>query len=198
MPLPNWLRLPPRTSTSSFPAQNLPADPALPFATAQSPVDNAVRTHIAASDPAFPAKREAAMIAILAAIEPVAAAHGFTKKAKSWAKTGPLGLVSLHVQRSRFGFEAVLNLCFQPTSGEPPGPWARDDFVPLGQFYAGVSAGGDRPDGADGLVYLDIHDNAAALDAAMQVLANAALPWLLAHLTDPEAPLISFPRIGQS
>ena len=49
-----------------------------------------------------------------------------------------------------------------------------------------------------GLVYLDIHDNAAALDAAMQVLANAALPWLLAHLTDPEAPLISFPRIGQS
>lgn len=150
----------------------------------QTAIDNGVRMHIAASDPAFPAKREAAVKVILAAMDAVAEAHGFTKKAKSWAKTGRLGTVSLHLQRSRYGFECYINLGFQPLSGEGKGPWNQDDFVRLGRFLpTDLSASGEP--GA--LIYLDVHEDIAALATPMQTLDKHALPWLLAHLEDPSA-----------
>lgn len=145
--------------------------------------DNAVRMHIAASDPAFPAKREAAVSAITAAIDTVAAAHGFTKKAKSWAKDGPLGTVTLHLQRSRYGFDCQINLGFQPASDIVTGPWVQDDFVPLGRFLPDDAAS----DAEGTLIYLDIYDDPSSLATTMHALDHNALPWLLAHLTNPQA-----------
>ncbi|QCO55975.1 hypothetical protein EOK75_09620 [Pseudorhodobacter turbinis] len=168
MHLPSWLR--------AFIGR--PSPPAPPG------VDNAVRMHIAASDPDFPAKREAAVSAVIAAIDEVALHHGFDKKPKSWAKKGALGLVSIHLQRSRFGFYCQINLGFQPASHRAEGPWAQDDFVLLGLFFP--------PDPSlmeerGTITYLDIFKDEASLAPTMRVLDDLALPWLVAHLTDVEA-----------
>lgn len=147
-------------------------------------VDDGVRMHIAAHDPAFPAKREAAVNTIIAAIDAVAQAHGFAKKAKSWAKTGDLGTASIHLQRSRYGFDCHINLGFHPLSGDPLGLWAEDDFVPLEGFFP---AGSDALEAPATLTYLDVHEDGANLAETMHILSEQALPWLLAHLTDPNA-----------
>lgn len=146
-------------------------------------IDNGVRMHLAAHDPAFPAKREAAVDSIVAAIDAVALAHGFTKKAKSWAKTGALGTVSIHLQRSLYGFDCHINLGFQPLNDVAIGPWVLDDFVALEHFCPEAVAGTSGT-----LTYLDVHANAANLAETMRVLSEQALPWLSAHLTDPNAP----------
>ncbi|MGO4906855.1 DUF4304 domain-containing protein [Pseudorhodobacter sp. W20_MBD10_FR17] len=178
----SWLRaLFPKRTPATPNAGTAP--PGTPDAGAET-VDNDVRMHIAAHDPAFPAKREAAVDAIVAAIDTVAQAHGFTKKAKSWAKTGDLGTVSIHLQRSRYGFDCHINLGFQPLTDDPLGPWAEDSFVPLEAFF---------PEGEDTMVrpatltYLDVHEDGTNLADTMHILSERALPWLLAHLTDPNA-----------
>lgn len=151
--------------------------------------DNGVRMHIAAHDPEFPAKREAAVKSILSAIDEVALAHGFTKKAKSWAKAGTLGTVSIHLQRSLYGFDCHINLGFQPLDGEGCGPWALDDFVQLGRFVPPAAMAGS----ADGtLTYLDVYEDAGCLAELMQVLNDQALPWLDAQLSDPNAHSLPF------
>jgi hypothetical protein len=140
--------------------------------------DPGVRIHLAAHDPAFPAKREAAIAALTAGIDSAALAEGFEAKPQSWAKTGPLGTVSLHIQRSRYGFDCEVNLCFAPVVGDAVGPWEEEGRIPLGWFY------GDQP---APLIYLDIVDNPATLQNALQALQIVALPWLIAHLSDPQA-----------
>jgi hypothetical protein len=136
--------------------------------------DNSVRMHIAASNPAFPALRDAAITAIVTALDTVAARHGFTKKPRSWARSGPLGLASLHLHRSPYGFEADIALGFQPVSGAHQPPWDEDGQIALRHFC---------PDDTTGtLVYLDVQDNPASLDAALDLLDRAALPWLCAQL----------------
>ncbi|SEN13313.1 hypothetical protein SAMN05216227_100823 [Pseudorhodobacter antarcticus] len=193
MPLPSWLRArfaKPGPTNAAELAADLAADP---IAAAPPPAsaperephqpDNMVRMHIAASDPNFPAKRDAAITQIIAAIDTTAAAHGFTKKPRSWAKSGPLGTVSIQLQRSRFGFDCDINLGWSPLSETPLGPWLHDDVVPLAQFLP-------VPDTAI-LIYLDVADSPAHLDAPMHALNTRALPWLIAHLTDPNAALIA-------
>lgn len=151
--------------------------------------DNGVRMHIAAHDPEFPAKREAAVESILSAIDKVAQAHGFTKKAMSWAKSGTLGTISIHLQRSLYGFDCHINLGFQPLAGECLGPWAMDDFVQLDRFFPPVALA-DRSEGA--LTYLDVHEDEGCLAQTMDVLDGRALPWLEAQLNDPEAHSLPF------
>jgi hypothetical protein len=152
--------------------------------TKAEPVDNGVRMHIAAHDPAFPAKREAAVDIIVAGIDAVAQAHGFVKKAKSWAKSGDLGTVSIYLQRSRFGFDCQVNLGFLPLDGKPSGPWAQDDFVPLDRFLE-LDVAASEPLAM--LTYLDVYEDPTSLANSMRILSEDALPWLLAHLTDPNA-----------
>lgn len=147
-------------------------------------VDNGVRMHIASQDPAFPAKREAAFDLIHQAVDRVAQAHGFTPKAKSWTRDGPLGTATLHLQRSRYGFDCRLNLGFRPVSNDPLGLWVDEDVLPLDRFYDRDSG---QPARAAGFVYLDVLDDPDCLKQPMQVLDQRALPWLLAHLTDHEA-----------
>ncbi|WP_323005119.1 DUF4304 domain-containing protein [Pseudorhodobacter sp.] len=198
MPFVTWLRqklLPRQREAARKAPASKPANPGLavqPADATHTPqkidqpetVDMGVRMHIAAHDPQFSAKREAAVQTILAAIDRVAQAHGFTKKPKSWAKLGALGTVSIHLQRSRYGFDCQINLVFQPLPEALEGTWGQDEFIPLGRFYPPPSAT------AGTLTYLDIHQNPAALDQPMQVLNDLALPWLLAHLTNPQAPLL--------
>ena len=150
-----------------------PQTPAPPYTP-----DPGVRIHRAAHDPAFPAKREAAIAALTAGIDGVAFAEGFEAKPQSWAKTGPLGTVSLHIQRSRYGFDCEVNLGFAPAVGVAAGPWEEEGRIPLGWFY------GEEP---APLIYLDIIETPETLQTALTALRTAALPWLVAHLTDPEA-----------
>lgn len=149
--------------------------------------DNGVRMHIAANDPAFPAQREAAIAAINAAIEEVALAHGFTTTPRAWVKSGPLGRVSVHLQRGTYGFEASINLGFQPSEGEPCGPWAEEGIIRLGEFYP---SGEDQTPNPGALIYLDVIEDPNSLDQPMQILSDRALPWLLAHLTEAEPPAL--------
>ncbi|WP_050521857.1 DUF4304 domain-containing protein [Pseudorhodobacter wandonensis] len=154
-------------------------------------VDNGVRMHIAAHDPAFPAKREAAVGIIVAGIDAVAQAHGFDKKAKSWAKSGDLGTVSIHLQRSRFGFDCQVNLGFQSLDSNTSGPWAQDDFVPLERFLL-LDVAASEPLAL--LTYLDVYEDPTILAKSMRILSEDALPWLLAHLTDPNASTQPMPQ----
>ncbi len=184
MPIAQWLRALRRKPAEPARPQPLPLIEDDAVTAAPSAVDNGVRMHIASSDPAFPAKREAAVTLILGAIDTVASTHGLTKKARSWAKTGACGTISVHLQRSRYGFECYINLGFQPVSGESRGPWAQDDVVRLGRFMPTDIQSNDEP-GA--LIYLDILEDTEALATPLSVLDQRALPWLLAHLEDPAA-----------
>jgi len=186
MPFPNWLRaLIPGSGSDPIDASNPTAAAATqahdPQPDPHAP-DNGVRMHLAAHDPDFPDKREQAFGTITNAIDTVAQAHGFTKKPMSWAKTGPLGTVSIHLQRSRYGFDCTINLGFQPLDDAGLGPWAHDDFVSLGRFYP-ASQGPD----AGTIAYLDVFEVVDTLDQPMAALSQTALPWLTQHLTDPLA-----------
>ncbi|MGL4311674.1 MAG: DUF4304 domain-containing protein [Paracoccaceae bacterium] len=141
--------------------------------------DQGARIHRAAHDPEFAQKREAAINAITAAIDAVAEKHGFTRKAKSWAKDGPAGRVSIQLQRSRYGWECHVNLSLDRTDEQRDGIWAHDDFVGLGEFYT-PGEGQGTEQGA--IYYLDVHEDPAALDLPIQVLDQRALPWLQGQL----------------
>jgi hypothetical protein len=164
-----------------------PAEPVSATAAPEPPYvpDPGVRIHRAAHDPGFPAKREAAIAALTAAVNEVALAQGFAAKSQSWAKTGPLGTVSLHIQRSRYGFDCEVNLGFHAADGAALGPWEEEGHIPLSQFFGEAAAP---------LIYLDVLEDPAVLPAAMAALETAALPWLLAHLTDPDAALSPIAR----
>jgi hypothetical protein len=187
MPLLTWLRAR-LTKPAPQAGQTTPVAPPPKPATAATPhqPDNMVRMHIAASDPEFPALRDAAIAQIIAAIDSVAQQHGFVKKPRSWAQSGPLGTISIQLQRSRFGFDCGINLGWLPLSDAAPGPWMLDNVVPLGDFMPQDATLSNDP---GTLVYLDVHAHPVHLETAMDVLNTRALPWLTAHLTDANAPL---------
>jgi hypothetical protein len=141
--------------------------------------DPGARIHRAAHDPDFPEKREKAVQTILTAINAVATAQGFTAKKASWAQSGPLGTVSLHLQRSSYGFDCTVNLVWQPLDEMSKGRWADTDVIPLTDF--------ETADASGTILYLDVWEDPKTLEAAMDLLAIQALPWLIRQLTDPDA-----------
>lgn len=145
--------------------------------------DTSHRIHIAANDPAFPAKRAAATATILAAIDSCALAAGFTAKPQSWAKSGPNGTVSIRLKRDAYGWDCTISFGFQPITGTATGIWADEDEVPLGQFY-----GVDDGKNAGVITYLDVFENPACLAAPLHILTTRALPWLDAHHTAVTVP----------
>jgi hypothetical protein len=190
MPLPNWLSSILHGSLSSAPtpdgavSPNQPAEHDDKHAARKASPDNDVRAHIAAHDPAFPAHREKAIDAISAAVDSVALARGFTRKPQSWAKSGRLGTVSLHIQRGRYGLDCAINLSFHPLDENRQGPWAQEDAISLGRFHP--SRRNSTDDGTS-LFYLDVIEDPNMLPVWMAVLSDHALPWLLAHLTQDDA-----------
>ncbi len=180
MPLPRWLRARPPAPPQVAP----PPAPLPPASPPPAPIDDApdphARIHIAAHDPDFPRKREAAVTAILVAIDAVAGAAGYTRTGTTWARQSPRGRTAVNLQRSQYGFEAYINLRFLPADGiDLDGTlWAQDDDIRIARFYPADDSRG--PD-AGVIYYLDIHDNPASLDEPMRILRTRALPWLDAH-----------------
>ncbi len=144
--------------------------------------DTSHRIHIAANDPAFAQKREAAVAAVCDAISAIALPMGYTQKGTTWARETARGKTAIHLQRSRYGFDAHLNLRFLTPEGDLPGSgiWAQDDDIRIDRFY--LPGEGHGPD-KGAISYLDVHENPASLDLPMRILGMRALPWLDAHHT---------------
>ena len=203
MPLPRWLnsligRKPPKTSAPPPPrgeGWGGGPDPAIasevqPFPTpdptprgegeSHPAPDQSHRIHIAANDPAFPAKREAAVKLICQAITDVATPMGYTRKGTTWARTTKRGKSAIHLQRSSYGFVAYINLRFVTPDGNSlnSGVWAQDDDIRIQRFYLPTESIG-LEDGV--LTYLDVSETPDCLIEPMHILASRALPWLDAH-----------------
>ena len=187
MPLPRWLR----TLLPQKPAQSSAPPPARwqgwggglsqqALSELQPPPDQSHRIHIAANDPAFPAKREAAIAIICQAIDAIAIPLGYTRKGTTWSRTTARGKSAIHLQRSQYGFTATLHLRFLTPEGEAPltSIWAREDDIRLHHFQSpNANPALEQSD----LTYLDVSENPACLNAPMHILATRALPWLDAH-----------------
>jgi hypothetical protein len=176
MPLPRWLQplFPAQTSVATTSERSQPLS-----ATTTTP-DPDARIHIAAHDPDFPRKREAAVLAICAAIDRVAAPSGYACRGTTWSRASVRGTTAVNLQRSRYGFEAYLNLRFLPADGIDLAatPWAQDDDIRIASFYLPDENVAAEP----GVIfYLDVHEDPASLDQVMRILATRALPWLDAH-----------------
>ncbi len=194
MPLPRWLHSllqpkPAQTGAPPPPRGEGWGGGLVQPQTANPTPDTSHRIHIAANDPAFPAKREAAVGLICAAIEAIAFPAGYTRKGTTWSRTSPQGRTAINLQRSSYGFVAHINLRFLQPDGTPTetGVWALDDSIQLQRFYLPNEQSGSE-DGM--LTYLDVHDDPACLDLPMHILKSRALPWLQAHHTAPELPTI--------
>ena len=154
------------------------------------PPDTSHRIHIAANDPAFPAKREAAVDLICAAITAIATPAGYTCKGTTWARQTQFGKSAINLQRSRYGFTADINLRFLAPDGHSltQGVWAHDDDIHIQRFY--IPGEGVSPE--DGvLTYLDVFENPACLTVPMHILATRALPWLDVHHSKLHSPAIA-------
>ena len=173
MLLPRWLQ-------SLNPLKSQP--PPSPHGELQSPPDRSHRAHIAANDPAFPAKREAAVALICQSITDIAAPFGYTRKGTTWSREAPHGKAAIHLQRSRYGFTADIILRFLTPDGNAPdtGLWAQDDEIRIARFY--LPSESLCPED-ESITYLDVSENPGSLDVPMRILADRALPWLDAHLT---------------
>jgi hypothetical protein len=141
--------------------------------------DPGVRIHLAAHDPEFPAKRDAALALLRDAVRAVMARHGFTEKPQSWVREGPQGRAAIAVFPSRYGFEAEIRLSFLATDGEAQGVWAEEGHLTLDAFGAPAA-----------LIYLDVLDQPEVLAATLQVLEVRALPWLIGHLDASGGPIL--------
>ena len=142
--------------------------------------DESARIHIAASNPAFPAKREAAVQMICAAITEIATSVGYTRSGTNWARNTDAGRSVINLQRSRFGWNCQINLRFlTPDGGLPANSvWTQHDDIRLDHFFLPNEGTGSEK---GTLTYLDIHDDPASLALPMQILRDCALPWLDAH-----------------
>ena len=205
MPLPRWLHslLPRKPSQSGArppprgegweggPPPTIPTPPTpdpSPPGGGEAP-DHSHRIHIAANDPAFAAKREAAVALICQAITDVATPMGYVRKGTTWARETPRGKSAINLQRSRYGFTAYINLRFLAPDGNSPnfGVWAQDDDIRIARFYLPTEGIG-LEDGV--LTYLDVFETPDCLIEPMHILATRGLPWLDAHQTAPVPPNI--------
>ena len=194
MSLPRWLHslLPRKPSQTGAPppprGEGWGGGPRPAISTPPTP-DHSHRIHIAANDPAFPAKREAAVALICQAITDIATPLGYSRKGTTWARTTAHGKSAIHLQRSRYGFTADINLRFLTPDGVSPshGLWAQDDDIRLQHFHLPTEGIG-RADGV--ITYLDVFENPDCLTDPLHILATRALPWLDAHHTDATPPKI--------
>lgn len=136
--------------------------------------DLAARKHTAAHDPAFPERREAAFAAILAALAETLAPLGYGLKGTTFTRATALGRSAVHLQRSRYGWEAQIVLRFLTPDGTPPDhpDWPEDEDLTLWHFAV------DHPSDPGTLAFVDVLDDPAGLALALDLLTARALPWL--------------------
>ena len=136
--------------------------------------DLAARQHAAANDPAFPERREVAYGQIVAALDVALAPLGYALKGSTWSRSSSAGKSAVHLQRSRYGWEAQILLRFVTPTGEPPDhpDWDGDEDMTMVRFGGG---GGEDP---GRLAFLDVLEKPGHLTRSIDILVTKALPWL--------------------
>lgn len=136
--------------------------------------DLAARKHFAAHDPTFPARREAAYQAIVAALDAALQPLGYALKGSTWTRISPQGKSAVHLQRSRYGWDVQIILRFvTPEGGLPDHPdWQDGEDMTLERFGGG---GGEDP---GRLAFVDVLETPAHLARTIKILLAEALPWL--------------------
>jgi hypothetical protein len=136
--------------------------------------DLAARKHTAAHDPAFPARREEAHAAILAALSKALEPEGYSLKGSTFSRTTPQGKSAVHLQRSRYGWDAQIVLRFVTPDGDPPDhpDWPEDNDLTLWDFAENL------PRDPGTLAFVDVLDDPDTLAVALDLLTTRALPWL--------------------
>ena len=142
--------------------------------------DDSARIHRAASDPTFPAKREAAVQMICAGITAITTPLDYIQTGTNWARRTGAGRSVINLQRSRYGWDCAIILRFVTAAGSLPdgADWQDGEDIGIGRFYLPTEGQSTEP---GVLTYLDLHDNRVDFDLAMQILKERALPWLDAH-----------------
>ena len=136
--------------------------------------DLAARKHTAAHDPAFPARREEAFSAILSALQAVLEPEGYALKGSTFSRITPGGKSAVHLQRSRYGWDAQIVLRFVTPDGGPPDhpDWPEDNDLTLWDFAE------DHPRDPGTLAFVEVLDDPACLALALDLLTTRALPWV--------------------
>lgn len=136
--------------------------------------DLAARKYAAAHDPAFPARREQACAAILAALDAALRPEGYGLKGNTFSRSTPNGKSAVHLQRSRYGWEAQIVLRFVTAEGTAAihPDWPEDEDLTLWHFAE------DHPRDPGTLAFVDVLDDPATLARALDLLTTRALPWL--------------------
>lgn len=136
--------------------------------------DLAARKHAAAHDPAFPERREAAFAVILSALSDLLGPLGYGLKGTTFSRLSARGRSAVHVQRSRYGWDAQIVLRFITAEGHPPDhpDWPEDEDLTLWHFAP------DHPHDPGTLAFVDVLDDSARLSLALDLLTTRALPWL--------------------
>jgi hypothetical protein len=136
--------------------------------------DLAARKHTAAHDPAFPARREEAFATILSALRAVLEPEGYVLKGSTFSRTTPGGKSAVHLQRSRYGWDAQIVLRFVTPEGDASNhpDWPEDEDLTLWHFASDLSIEPGT------LAFVDVLENPETLAVAINLLATRALPWL--------------------
>jgi hypothetical protein len=136
------------------------------------PEDLAARKYAAAHDPAFPARREQAFAAILQALQTALDPEGYALKGSTFSRTTPGGKSAVHLQRSRYGWDAQIVLRFVRPDGSVPADWPEDEDLTLWHFAA------DAASDPGTLAFVDVLEEPVSLTVALDFLMTRALPWL--------------------
>ena len=135
--------------------------------------DLSARKHLAANDPAFPARREAAWARILSVLDEVLVPEGYALNGTTWSRITAQGKSAVHLQRSRYGWDVQIVLRFVTPEGDVPDhpDWPGGDDVTLQDFF-------ERADHDPGtLAFVDVLDQPECLELTLQILRNQVLPW---------------------
>ena len=135
--------------------------------------DLSARQHLAANDPAFPARREEAWGRIVAALDGVLGPAGFVLARTTWNKVTPAGKSAVHLQRDRYGWDVRIVLRFVTPDGEVPDhpDWPGGEDVTLADFFEAAASDPGT------LAFLDVLDQPERLDQAVEILREQVLPW---------------------
>jgi hypothetical protein len=135
--------------------------------------DLSARKHLAANDPAFPARREEAWGQIVAALDAVLGPAGYALAKTTWSLTSAQGKSAVHLQRDRYGWDVRIILRFVTPSGEVPDhpAWPGGEDVTLADFFeAEISDPGT-------LAFIDVLEQPERLDQVVEILREQVLPW---------------------
>lgn len=135
--------------------------------------DLSARKHLAANDPAFPARREEAWERIVAALNDALVPEGYVLSGTTWSRVTDQGKSAVHLQRNRYGWDVQIVLRFVTPDGEVPDhpDWPGGEDVTLAEFF-------ERAEQDPGtLAFVDVLEQPECLAVAVEILREQALPW---------------------